>query len=248
MAEWWRLDGFPTAEEWQAVWALVTVGVAAAAAIVALRQHRAAVRDQLEQGRPFVVMDLAFKGTTHVLVVVSNTGRTGAHGVRLDWSTPPVAMDDAAQGAIDRTLVNGEIPFLAPGRSIRFMLNEYVDGSESDLPRQFEVKATYSSYDHRTWNSVSVLDVDQWAGASADQDPYEYITRDLKRIADAALYRRDADLNLARAADSINVYLEAGPRVKMARRAKREERERLRRAYAEASRLKQSSASESKDP
>lgn len=225
MVEWWRLDGWPTAEEWQAVWALATLAVAGVAALVALSQHRAAIRDQIEQSRPFVIMDLAFKGTTRVLVVVSNAGKTGAYDVRCTWSTPPVAIDSMAQEAIDRTLVNGTIPFLAPGRSIRFVLNEYTE-VKSDAPRRYQVEATYTGYDERSWTSVSVLDIDQWAGASADQDPYEYITRDLGRLADAARHQREADEHLIRAADSLRVFLEARPSVKAVRRAAREDRQR----------------------
>ncbi len=230
MVEWWRLDGWPTAEEWQAVWALATVAVAVVAAVVALRQHRSAVRDQVEQGRPFVIMDLAFLGTTRVLVVISNTGKTGAYDIRCQWSTPPVAIDHLAQEAIDRTLVNGSIPFLAPGRSIRFVLNEYTEDA-SDYPRRYEVEAAYKGYDGRPWSSVSVLDVDQWAGASAEQDPYEHIIRELKRLADANTHQREADQHVMRAAESMRVFLEGRPSVQAARQAAREERERAAREF-----------------
>lgn len=224
MSEWWRLDGWPTADEWQAVWALVTAGIALSAAWIALRHYSSAVRNEIEQGRPFVIGDITWLGTLYACIEITNVGKTGAYDVTFSWSTRPVALDEIAQGAIDRALVDGGIPFLAPGRSIRFMLNKF-DEPDPRIPRRFELAANYLGHDGRAWNSDSVLDIDQWTAALADADPFENVTRQLTRLADASTVQKEAHVAMAKAADSVNVYLEAGPRVQMAREKRRAERE-----------------------
>jgi len=189
MGEWWRIEGFPTPAEWQAFWAGVAVIVGAVAAGLAIGQLKAATESRIEQARPYVSIDIRFFGQIYVALEVKNTGLTAASDIRFDWDTNPVALDDNAQDAIDRILVNGQIPFLAPGRVIEFMLNRYVDDEPSDLPRLYRVRITYiGSADGRTWTNDSILDIDQWAGTRAEKDQLEEISERAGRIA-AALER-----------------------------------------------------------
>lgn len=222
MSEWWRWEGWPSAEEWQAVWALVTAGIALAAAVVALRHYKSSVSNELEESRPFIVVDFLFKGAIYACIEVLNVGRTGARNIAFEWSQRPVAEDEGTQRLIDRALVDGSIPFLAPGRSIIYRLNVY-DGEESkELPRRFEVKATYQgSGDTTRWTSESVLDIDQWAETSVPENPYSSIVTPLVELAKGANQRAERDKYLVKAADSINVYLEADGQVRAARHEKK---------------------------
>lgn len=227
MMDWFRWDGWPTAGEWQAFWAFVTTGIALVAAIIALRQYRTSVENQIEQGRPIIVVDVRFLGGLYACVDVTNAGQTAARDISFEWNEPPIAWDEHAQNAIDRTLVNGTIPFLAPGRTISYLLNRYDDDAPVDgVPRRYEVKALYRGpAGARLWDSESVLDIDQWSETLMIKDPFDNITTELKKLVAAASNQKAADETLARAADSLNVYLEAGPRVQMARQKRRDERE-----------------------
>lgn len=249
MMDWFRGDGLPTAAEWQAVWAFTTAAIALVAAVIALSQYRTAVRNQIEQARPVVVVDLRFLGALYACVEVTNVGRTAAHDISFEWSEKPIAIDELSQGAIDRALVDGRVPFLAPGRTITYMLNKYNDDDdEEQLPRRFEVTARYRG-SGTEWDSVSVLDVDQWAETMIERDPFESITTELKKLADAARNQKDAEMYLARAADSLNVYLEAGPRVQMARQKVRDDRAARRRALEEQqARLRAAQSAAAEEP
>lgn len=208
-----RWDGWPTSGEWQAFGAIATAVIALVAAIIALRQYKTAVRNQIEQARPFVNVDFYFLGSLIACVEVKNTGHTAAHEITFTWDKKPIAEDERSQTAIDRALVDGSIPFLAPGRTLLYLLNRYDDDEQSDLPRRYEVTARYRGHENTIWESKSVLDVDQWAMTLVERDPYESITRELKKLAEAARNQKDAEQNLAKAADSINVFLENSPRV-----------------------------------
>ncbi|WP_223628808.1 hypothetical protein [Microbacterium sp. EST19A] len=221
-----RWDGWPNAAEWQAFWAFVTATIALVAAIIALRQYRISVNSRLEQARPFVVVDFRFLGALYACIDVSNAGQTAARNIRFEWSERPIALDERSQEALDRAMVDGSIPFLAPGRKISYMLNRYDDDQNpTDLPRRFEVKAIYDGPAGESWDSESVLDVDQWAATLVERDRYADVTSQLKKLVAAAHNQKEADEALTRAADSINVHLEAGFRVQTARQRMQEERE-----------------------
>lgn len=225
MIDLFRWDGWPTAEEWQAFWGFVTTAIALVAAVIALRQYRISVNSRLDQARPFVVIDLRFLGALYVCVVVSNAGQTAARDIRFEWSERPIALDERSQTALDRAMVDGSIPFLAPGRKISYMLNNYDDQKDQEFPRRFEVKAVYEGPAGETWDSESVLDVDQWAATLVEPDRYADVTAQLKKLVAAAQNQKQADEALTRAADSLNVHLEAGFRVQTARQRMDEERE-----------------------
>jgi hypothetical protein len=211
----WRVEGWPTADEWQAAWAFATFVVAGVAAWFALRQYRASVRSHIEQARPYVTVDFSFIRGGAVSLEVKNYGLTAAEAITFDWSERPVARDARAQGAIDRALVDGGIAFLAPGRAIRFYLSEF---DESTSPRSYRVSAKYKgSGDGELWVSNSTLDLDQWEQALADRDPYETLAKPLRDLASEARRRNRGGIGPSfqdQAAESLNAYLAEKPAVK----------------------------------
>lgn len=213
--EWWRSEGWPTAEEWQAVWGLATFVVAVVAAIFALVQYRASVRSGLEQARPYVIVDFHFLTRGRYAIEVKNTGLTGASDIRFSWSDPPRAENPPQQAAIDQSLVNGSIPFLAPGRALRFLVGTFEERTEQ---RRYHVTATYEgSGEGKTWTSSSTLDLNQWAKALVDRDPYESVAKPLRELAEDVRRRRRPRFEVpytTRAAESLYAYLEAQPEVK----------------------------------
>lgn len=227
MNEWWRVDGWPTADEWQALWAFATLVVAVVAAWLALRQYRSSVGSQLEQARPYVIVDFSFEGGAAILLEVKNVGLTAARNIRFEWSPLPVAEDEVAQAAIDRTLVRDGIPFLAPGRSMFFWFGIFRDDYGETMQRRLMVTAICEgSGDARTWTSQSLLDLDQWAETMVQEAPIEKVAASLKNLADAASNQKSADAELTKAANSLHEYLEATERVIDSRARTRSERQR----------------------
>lgn len=221
---WWRGEGWPTADEWQAVWAFATLVVAAVAAWLALRQYRASVGSQLEQARPYVIVDFTFVGGVVILLEVKNVGLTAARNIRFEWSPTPIAEDEQAQATINRTLIRDGIPFLAPGRSMQFYYGTFKEDYAETMQRRITVTTTCDgSTDNRRWTSESLLDLDQWAEAMVQEDPIEKLAGHVKKLADAAGNQKNADSELANAANSLHTYLEATARVKGARERKRSE-------------------------
>lgn len=180
---WWRLEDFPTATEWSAVWGAATLLVAFGAAWLALRQLRQNADAALEASRPFVIVDFHFRGTI-VMFEIRNIGQTAARDVRFTWDPNPVGDRDNTNEVIDRHLVNGGIPFLAPGRTIRYIFADFTKELE---PRRFDVKATYMGPANKhQWTSESVLDLDQWAMAVADADHEKDMRREARKQTKAA--------------------------------------------------------------
>lgn len=175
---WWRGSGLPTATEWQAVWGFTTFVIAGIAAAFALGQLRQNAKAAQEQSRPFVVVDFRFRSGV-VLIEVKNFGLTAAKDIRFTWDQIPVGDDERMNAALRRQLVDGGIPFLAPGREIRFFLAKF---TETLAPRQFVVLATYDGpTGGKLWDSVSVLDLDQWSSAVADTDHQGEIKKEIRR-------------------------------------------------------------------
>src|SRR3546814_4507405 len=60
-----------------------------------------------------------------ILFEVKNTGLTAAEEVTFEWSPLPRSFEANATAAIHRALVEHGIPFLAPGRSLRYYVGAY---------------------------------------------------------------------------------------------------------------------------
>lgn len=203
----WRWDG----SDWQAVWTLFTfliAAIAASAALAQLKQHR---RAQAELSRPYAVVDFAFRGDV-LMLEVKNIGKAPALDVKLKWSEPPVALDAARTAVLRRHLVEGAIPYLAPGRSIRYFVGaapEYFKNEE--LPRRFEVEAEYVDVGGEAYGTGEslVLDLDQWGEALADTDyenkNWNELNRQTKALQDVAKRLEGIDDTLSAIQDSTSM-------------------------------------------
>ena len=213
-----------TAAEWQAIWAFATFLVATIAATLALVQLRQNGKAMAEQSRPAIVVDFHFRSTL-VSIEVKNAGLTAARDVELTWSALPVIAEEKRRQAFRNNLVDGKLPFLAAGRAIQYLVavfHQYPDSA----PRRFVVEAKYKGPDgKRSWSSTSVLDLDQWALALADNDYANKNWNEMQR--QTAAQRSSADA-LKKVADSISAladYVEEKPVMKALR--EREEAEEL---------------------
>ncbi len=150
--EWWRILGWPTAEEWQAVWALGSVVVATLGLTFAgfqLRQSakaaaRAAKAEEAAT-RPYVTVrfDLTVDASANpqkahadepmLFVVIESIGRTPAADIALtvspDFQTsgrgrPNTDGPDAAMTALE-WVFSGEksISMLGPGEQLKYVLD-----------------------------------------------------------------------------------------------------------------------------
>lgn len=163
---------WPDGTDWQAIWTFFTFLVAAIAASAALAQLAAHQTAQIEQSRPYVIVDFAFRSTL-VLIEIKNIGQTSAKDVKLSWLPEPTAMDERKTAAIKRNLVDGHVPFLAPGRSIRYAVGLGAEYWKSDeIPKQYTVEAVYLDIHGQEFGrgEQMVLDLAQWAEALADSD------------------------------------------------------------------------------
>lgn len=199
LEEWWVVGAWFTADEWQAIWAFATFIVAAVAAFFALRQLRQNARAQLEQSRPYIIVDFAAPhGGGAIFIEIRNAGLTAAREISLRWNERPDVADSTAAQAMARWVFDGTIPFLAPGRSIRYYLGPFPDNEH----RVFRVAAEYIGPPHQSWESESVLSFSQWGPAEVDKNPLLDIASHTKRLADIAEKMR-------RLAEATNTEIEA---------------------------------------
>lgn len=163
---------WPDGSDWQAIWTFFTFLVAAIAAAIALAQLQAHHEAQRELARPYVVVDFAFRSTL-LLIEVKNVGQAPAKEVRLIWSIPPVAENQDLTQTLRRNLVDGSVPFLAPGRAVRyFVASASAYWSSEETPKRYVVRASYSDIRGEAFggDEEMVLDLGQWAEALADED------------------------------------------------------------------------------
>lgn len=162
---------WPDGSDWQAIWTFFTFLVAAIAAAVALQQLRAHYEAQREQSRPFVIVDFAFRSTL-VSIEVKNIGATPARDVCLEWDVEPVGDEQRHTDALKRNLVDGVIPFLAPGRTIRYFLarGEHMV-APSSIPTRYHVKMNYHDAGGAEFGpEPMILDFEQWSESLVDTD------------------------------------------------------------------------------
>ena len=193
---------WPDGSDWQAIWTFFTFLIAAVAASVALAQLAAHQQAQRELTRPYVVVDFAFKSIL-LLIEVRNIGQAPAHDVKLTWDPKPQSLDERHGQAIERNLVDGVIPFLAPGRTVRYSIGRAPDSwSVDSVPMRYTVVARYRDPrgDKFGEDERMVLDLGQWADALADDDydnknwnQFKWQTEAQRKIA-AAVERVDSRL------------------------------------------------------
>lgn len=204
---WWRVTGMPSPDEWQALWGLLSLLVTAVAALIALVQFGQNIANQREQSRPMVAVDLHFRSTI-ITVEVKNIGATAARDIALDWSAVPTIRDDRVRAAFEARLVNNPLVFLAPGRSIRFVVGPFAQ-YPADGPRHFEVVSTYLGPEvKRRWSSTSVFDLDQWGDSLVDTDYDNKNWNELKRQTAAMQKSARANEQAAESLETLSDFVE----------------------------------------
>lgn len=178
---------WPDGSGWQAIWTFFISLVAAIAAPIALAQLSAHHEAQIEQSRPYVIVDFSFRSIL-MSIEVKNTGKTPAKDIYLTWDVEPRPIGAHDNQVLKRNLVDEMIPFLAPGRSIRYNIGRAPDYWKANtLPKRFEVGASYTDTRGTEFGSGEqmVLDLAQWADARADVDYENKNWNQFKRQTDA---------------------------------------------------------------
>jgi hypothetical protein len=206
-----------SAGEWQAIWAGLTFLVAVVAAVLALVQLRAHYSQQREQSRPFVVVDFAFRSTVVLMIEVKNIGATPAVDIHFEWDPLPKGSDELAHTPIQRQLIDGPMPFLAPGRVINFFVATMSEmEGDGSPPRRLTAKAIYNDSAGRRYEDVNVLDLDQWALALADDDFENDNYNERKRQTKALEKVAEALPQIGSKLDNLNVWFASQSEVQAA--------------------------------
>lgn len=195
---------WPDGSDWQAIWTFFTFLIAAVAASVALAQLSAHHQAQRELTRPYVVVDFAFKSIL-LLIEVRNIGQTPAHNVELTWNPKPQALDERQGQAVERNLVNSVIPFLAPGRTVRYSVGRAPDyWANESMPKRYTVVARYRDPRDELFgeDEQMVLDLGQWADALADDD---YDNKNWNQLR----WQTEAQRKIAAATERVDARLES---------------------------------------
>ncbi|MFB2583454.1 hypothetical protein [Herbiconiux liukaitaii] len=209
--------GVWTAQEWQAIWGCATFIVAVLAAALALVQLRAHYAQQREQSRPFVTVDFAFRSTAILMIEIKNIGATPAADIYFEWDQLPRGSDELAQDPIQRQLIDGPMPFLAPGRVINFFVATMSEMEQQGAPpRRLTAIARYRDSAGRSYADKNVLDLDQWALALADDDFEQDSYNELKRQTAALEKIAKAVPEVGSKLDNLNVWFASQSEVKAA--------------------------------
>lgn len=152
-------------EAWAALAAWVTVGVAAGAGYVAIKQLNEAAALRREQAQPYVAAYIEPSPAASVFIelVLKNFGATAAHDVKLKIDPPPTrAIDDdlPPERRGDHWLPD-VIPVLVPGQEWRTLwdsgLQRY-DNGRTDFPEYHEGTVTYIDTHGAAHTTAAVLD------------------------------------------------------------------------------------------
>jgi hypothetical protein len=196
---------WPDGSDWQALWAYCTFIVAGIAAFFALAQLSAHHEAQREQSRPYVIVDFAFRSTL-LSFEVKNISQTPAKDISLAWDINPRSTDKDRDQVLKRNLVEAKIPFLAPGRAIRYFIDSAsVYWNDESMPKRFEVVASYVDARANPFGAGEklILDLSQWAEALVDSDYDNKNWNELKRQAESQKKMVDNLVNVGKELNSI---------------------------------------------
>jgi hypothetical protein len=170
------------AEEWSAIASWATVGVAVAAAIVALRQFREARRLRLEQAQPYVVVYLEEAGVRQSIdLVIKNLGATAATGIEVRLHPPPERAIDTGETTWS-PLLPETLPVLVPNQEWRTVFDTTsARGRAGNLPRRY--KASVSFKDARGKENFAFEYVLDWNLILERASVVEYGLHDLAKAA-----------------------------------------------------------------
>lgn len=192
------LAGWPTTDEWQAWFSFLALIVTASAAVAALVQLRAYIREREDVSRPYLVVDYTFRSQV-MYVSVKNISGALAANVRLR-PDKPFESSNPGDAALLRRITSDSyrIHQLAPGREIRWFLDvasSYLDHPE--FPRDYVVTATYEDPRRlrrksrwRLWQPKAAavfgetfeLSMAQWADAATDGEYDRKAVDELRNI------------------------------------------------------------------
>lgn len=147
VTEWWNWPGWPTTEEWSALWglgamlaAIGTLIVAAVAAWAALGQLRAYIAEQEERARPYLMADFWFKSNSVLYITLENISSTPATGVTMTSNPLPLSNRDDEYDVALAEVFGGSlvIPQVAPGVVMRWFIDSaHVLLESPDRPHRF---------------------------------------------------------------------------------------------------------------
>jgi hypothetical protein len=121
-----------------------TLLVAVVAAIVGLRQLGDYRRTAREQSRPYVLVDLALRGTL-LMLEVKNVGTRPAAQIVVDFK-PEIESTQVDWQQTIRTALGPDhpLPILAPGNSIQWFLDNGLTAiGRNDIPQEYDVRLEY---------------------------------------------------------------------------------------------------------
>lgn len=145
---WWRMEGWPTAAEWQAFGAVGTMVVAIVAASYAWKQIAEARALRREQAQPYVLATPIpeLSDGRHVCLAIKNYGPRPAHDIKVHfpeaWVTVPSkakGSEGTWEGTSDLRLA---VSTLAPGQEIYEWLN-IMEAADIAGVRSAIVEVTY---------------------------------------------------------------------------------------------------------
>lgn len=135
--------------EWAALGQVGALIVAIVAGLLVYRQVKDGQQIREDQTRPYVIVDLDFRGF-QVALVVKNVGASPARDVKVTFDQPlrrPYPDDDPTE---EFAVFSRGIPMLAPGRSIRIDFGtgpSFFPTEGGGVPLRYEATVRYTSLD-----------------------------------------------------------------------------------------------------
>lgn len=166
--EFWRLDGWPSADEWSAWWSFATFLVAVGASIVAIMEYRGARRKHIEDGRAALLVDLEFS-RGGLYLSITNTGRAVAR----DCS---VSIRKSSDGV---PFLRKQLSRLAPGAPVRINLGS---GPGEPLHWKDESLEVVTQHDAMAEERVT-FELADFVGLLVERDPLVQIAAAIERLA-----------------------------------------------------------------
>lgn len=172
--------------EWSAsAWSALTFLVLVVAAGLTWRQVKETQTAREERSRPFVLLDFEIVGSVIVELHVRNIGATLARDVRFEFDKP--LETTAASGdwnLADLSLFRDGIPYLAPGKVIKVLFDQFVTREEKGLPRAYTVIVTYADAKRTNhYREQIVLDLNTYVGTNGiNQDGLHELHKQLKDL------------------------------------------------------------------
>ena len=142
---WWRIEGWPTADEWQAFGSVGTLAVAVVAAIFAFCQIKQARELSREQAQPYVAAYLDHSKEVDPAImffVIKNFGLTAARDVHISVD-PPMKRAWGKVREPEPLEVPSSIPILVPGQEWTTLFDYVPHRMNAKLTDVYKVTITY---------------------------------------------------------------------------------------------------------